>query len=244
MTTLREAQADYINRWNKNAKQHFLSGDYDWIASLVEKSGARSVLEIGCGVGYSTLALANKGIKVISIDSIPEAVDSTKLVLAKFGFSVGASEVDAEPNILLKQIDVIENYHEVSSSISSIESILICNPGGKLETELTQKELEMLRWGKFSDEQIAEENVFNLHRWALILVAARLAKENGKILIVVDRACYEDLLPILDVIEITTGLRCNGKTCRQIQVPPSDGIGLGDIGSSTSLYLGAGLYIS
>ena len=56
MATLHDAQKDYINRWKKNAEQHFKDGDYDWVASLVEKSGAQRILEIGCGVGYSTLA--------------------------------------------------------------------------------------------------------------------------------------------------------------------------------------------
>ena len=243
MTTLHEAQIDYINRWKNNAEQHFMSGDYDWVSSLVEKSGARSVLEIGCGVGYSTLALANRGINVISIDSIPEAVETTKKLLAQFGFSVGSSEGDEKSKILVKQTDVIDDFQEFSSSISSIDSILICNPGGKLETELTLKELEMLRWGKFPDEQIAEESVFNLHRWAMILAAARLAKENGKLLIVVDRASGKDLLPILEAIEKSTGLNCDGKANRLIQIPPSDGISLGESESSTDLYLVAGLYI-
>ena len=51
MATLREAQEDYIKLWNQNAEQHFIHKDYDWVASLVEKTGAKTILEIGCGVG-------------------------------------------------------------------------------------------------------------------------------------------------------------------------------------------------
>lgn len=51
MISLQEAQEDYINRWRRNAEQHFQDGDYDWAASLVENAGVKSVLEIGCGVG-------------------------------------------------------------------------------------------------------------------------------------------------------------------------------------------------
>ena len=36
MTTLYEAQEDYIKRWKKKAEQHFRDGDYDWVASLVK----------------------------------------------------------------------------------------------------------------------------------------------------------------------------------------------------------------
>lgn len=241
MTTLHEAQVDYLNRWKKNSEQHFNAGDYDWVANLVEKSGARSILEIGCGVGYSTLALANRGIRVRAIDSISEAIESTKSLLTQFGFCVDASEED-KPPIYLNQADVIVNFHEISSSISSIDTILICNPGGKLETELTQKEIDMLRWGKCSDRQIAEDNVFMLHKWAMILAAARLAKENKKSLIVVDRGCIEEIDLILHIIEISADIHGIGRTNRAIQVPPADGIGLGDCGSSTNLFWVAGLY--
>ena len=30
MATLHEAQKDYINRWKKNAEQHFKDGDYEY----------------------------------------------------------------------------------------------------------------------------------------------------------------------------------------------------------------------
>ena len=118
MTTLHEAQVDYINRWNKNALQHFKDGDYDWVASLVEKSKAKSVLEIGCGSGYSTLALANKGIKVQAIDSIPEAIEATKRLLDQHCFSVNVSEMVEKPSILLNQKDLIEDFQEFSSNIN------------------------------------------------------------------------------------------------------------------------------
>ena len=48
------------------------------MASLIVNFGAQRVLEIGCGVGYSTLALANKGIQALSIDPILEAIEETK----------------------------------------------------------------------------------------------------------------------------------------------------------------------
>ena len=91
LATLHEAQEDYIKHWKKNAEQHFRDGDYDWVASLAEKSGTQRILEIGCGVGYSTLALANRGIQALSIDPIPEAIDETSKLLESFGISVGAT---------------------------------------------------------------------------------------------------------------------------------------------------------
>lgn len=240
MTTLHEAQDDYIKHWKKNAEQHFKDGDYDWVASLVEKSGAQRVVEIGCGVGYSTLALANRGIQTLSIDPIPEAISATKELLTRYGVSVGILGDEGKPGMLLKQADVIEDYEEVNQYTQWIDTILICNPGGKLENCLTEKEKDMLHWGKYSDEQMKEETIPGLHKWAILIAAARLAKENGKHLIIVDRGTIEDLDPILNVIEISTGMHGIGRTSRSIQAPPADGIQLGE--SSFELFWGAGLY--
>ena len=240
MTTLHEAQDDYIKHWKKNAEQHFKDGDYDWVASLVEKSGAQRVIEIGCGVGYSTLALANRGIQTLSIDPIPEAISATKELLTRYDVSVGILGDGGKPGMLLKQADVIEDYEEVNQYTQWIDTILICNPGGKLKNGLTEKEKDMLHWGKYSDEQMKEEPIPGLHKWAILIAAARLAKENGKHLIIVDRGTIEDLDPILNVIEISTGMHGIGRTSRSIQAPPADGIQLGE--SSSELFWGAGLY--
>lgn len=241
MSTLHEAQVDYINRWRKNAEQHFKDGDYDWVASLVEKSDAKRILEIGCGVGFSTLALANRGIQSLSIDLIPEAINATKELLREYDISVGILGEEGKPGMLLKQIDVIENYDEVSKYLKWVDLVLICNPGGKIETDLTLKEIEMLHWGHYSDEQMAEETVPALHKWAILITAARLAKENGKQLIIVDRGTPEELDSVLSIIPISTGVRGKGRTSREIQLPPEDGIRF-DCCNSV-LYWGAGWYI-
>lgn len=147
MSTIHEAQEDYIKRWRKNSEQHFYDGDYNWVASLVEKAGGQRIIEIGCGVGYSTLALANRGIQALSIDPIPEAIDETRKLLESYGISVGILGEGTKPGMLLKQADVIEDYGVISGYTQWIDLILICNPGGKLESDLTKNELNMLHWG-------------------------------------------------------------------------------------------------
>lgn len=240
MVTLHEAQADYISRWKKNSLQHFKDGDYDWIASLVEKARVKSIIEIGCGAGYSTLALASKGIQVFAIDPIPEAIETTMKLLKQFGISVGSYGEKESFEVNLKQIDAIENYEEVSKYLRRIDAVLICAPGGKLENNLTEKEKVMLRWGKYPDEQMKKESVFPLHKWAVIMAAARLAKENEKKLIVVDRGTVEELYSALNCVKTVTEMDGLAMTKRKIQVAPEDGVKLSDC--CTELYLGAGLY--
>ena len=241
MTILHEAQEDYIKHWKKNAEQHFRDGDYDWVASLVKKSDAQRILEIGCGVGYSTLALAHRGIQALSLDSIPEAIEETLNLLNSYGVSVGILGDGTKPEMILKQADVIEDYETVSSYTKWIDLILICNPGGKLETDLTKSEIEILHWGKYSDDQMQEETAQSLHKWALLIAAARLAKENEKKLVIVDRGGIEELEPVLDVMQISTGMRGVGRAIREIKNAPEDGIQL-DRRKAGQLFWGAGLY--
>lgn len=241
MPTLHEAQEDYIKRWKRNSEQHFKDGDYDWVASLVEKAGGQRVLEIGCGVGYSTLALGNRGIQALSIDPIPEAIDETKKLLESYGISVGILGEGTKLGMVLKQADVIGDFSEVSRYTQWIDLILICNPGGKLEMDLTEKELDMLHWGHYSDEQMKEETAPSLHKWAVMIAAARLAKENRKKLIIVDRGSIENLDPVLEVMQISTGMKGVGRAKREIKSAPADGIQL-DGRSAGKMFWGAGLY--
>jgi SAM-dependent methyltransferase len=53
-------------RWQQEAEKHWRAGDYAWMAGLVD-AGAR-VLEIGAGVGYSTLALSQRAAAVWTIE--------------------------------------------------------------------------------------------------------------------------------------------------------------------------------
>lgn len=242
MTTLQEAQKDYICRWDHNARQHFIEGDYDWVADLVSKAGVKRVLEIGCGSGYSTLALVNRGIKVISIDSNPIAIKETIELLQKYGFSVDEAGCDnEETSILIKSANAIEDFVEASSYAYWAEMILICNPGGKLEEELSSKEREMLTWGHYPDEQIEQESVFVLHKWAILLSAARMAKEYGKPLMIVERGGVQELNAILEAIQIGSRMECVDTACRAIKPAPSNGIKLGN--DTGKVFWGVGLYL-
>lgn len=155
-------------------------------------------------------------------------------------FQVGILGATEETQVLLKQANVIENYEEVKKYAENVELILICNPGGKLETDLTTKEIEMLHWGKYSDDQMNEEQVPNLHRWAVLLAAARLAKETEKKLVIIDRGNKDELDSVLDIIPISTGLRGKGKARRKLRCQPKDGILFGE--DDSDMYWGAGLF--
>jgi SAM-dependent methyltransferase len=83
---LATARSRYVTQWGNSSRHFFDSGYYNWMANAVE--GRNTVLEIGCGVGYSTLTLAQRGHSIVAIDENPECLTSTKEQLEAHGFAV------------------------------------------------------------------------------------------------------------------------------------------------------------
>ena len=67
---------NYALQWDNSAKYFYDNGYYDWMAERIDSYN--SVLEIGCGTGYSTLALVRKGFKVIAVDKNQECLNKAK----------------------------------------------------------------------------------------------------------------------------------------------------------------------
>jgi len=71
--------SDFVAYWEDEGAAYAKRGDYEWMASLIP---AGKVLEIGCGVGFGTLALAERGLDVLAIDNLPECLDAARAKLA------------------------------------------------------------------------------------------------------------------------------------------------------------------
>lgn len=67
--------SDFIAYWEEEGAAYAKRGDYDWMASL---TGARRVLEIGCGVGFGTVALARRGAEILAVDNLQECLEATR----------------------------------------------------------------------------------------------------------------------------------------------------------------------
>jgi SAM-dependent methyltransferase len=67
--------AEFIGYWEVEGEAYVRRGDYEWMASLVP---GQRVLEIGCGVGFATQALAARGLSVLALDSLPECLAATQ----------------------------------------------------------------------------------------------------------------------------------------------------------------------
>lgn len=69
------AIADFIAYWLKEGETYARRGDYAWMAGLTP---GRRVLEIGCGVGFGSEALLQRGLSVLALDALPECLATTR----------------------------------------------------------------------------------------------------------------------------------------------------------------------
>lgn len=74
--------AEFLGYWEKEGETYAAHGDYDWMASLVP---GKRVLEVGCGLGFGTAALVDRGFAVLALDTLPECLAATGERLAGQG---------------------------------------------------------------------------------------------------------------------------------------------------------------
>lgn len=67
--------AEFISYWEDEGLAYVRRGDYDWMASLVP---GKRVLDVGCGIGFATQALARRGLQVFAIDVLPECLEAAR----------------------------------------------------------------------------------------------------------------------------------------------------------------------
>lgn len=84
--------AEFLDYWQDEGERYARHGDYAWMASLVP---GRRVLEIGCGPGFSTQALAARGLAVLALDMLPECLAATQGRLADADLTLLAADLAA-----------------------------------------------------------------------------------------------------------------------------------------------------
>lgn len=84
--------ADFLGYWETEGQSYVRRGDYGWMASLVP---GKRVLEIGCGLGFATRALADRGLAVLALDSLPECLEATRQKIEGRDVALLQAEVSA-----------------------------------------------------------------------------------------------------------------------------------------------------
>lgn len=86
-TFVQEQQKKYVKGWQNDPNEILNKGLYEWMVAQIN-SNHNIILEVGCGVGNSTLSLLNAGKRVISIDENYYCIEETYKKLIDNGFKV------------------------------------------------------------------------------------------------------------------------------------------------------------
>lgn len=89
-----EIQTKYAERWDKSSEFFYSKGYYQWMGKALAEY--KTILEIGCGCGYSTLSLVKTGHRVLAIDKNPVCIDMAYNLLKKSGYQDAAAFLEID----------------------------------------------------------------------------------------------------------------------------------------------------
>lgn len=167
----------YAEQWDMSAKFFYDQGYYSWLAQKVEKM--HTVIEVGCGTGYSTLALVEHGHRVIAIDKNHDCIVRAMKLLTDNGFT--------ENNAIFIEGDIVEDtFRNHLTFTFDFDAVLCWNIGSYWSKSMIKFYLPyMLDYGldRFQITQNPESSYSELIIWE----TCQLAKQKQAAIHIVDR---------------------------------------------------------
>lgn len=166
----------YAEQWDLSSIYFYKKKYYSWMAKRIK--GYRIVLEIGCGTGYSTLALAEQGYKVI-------AIDKNKACILKAQKLLNETEYAGQVEFLNGDITDIEFRKKLVYEYD-FDIVTCWNIGTYWNKEMIGYYLpHMLKYG-LKIQQISE-NPESSYAELIVWETCRIASEKGVAANIVDR---------------------------------------------------------
>lgn len=170
----------YATQWNESAKYFYETKRYQWISEkLVEYD---IVLEIGCGTGYSTLALVEAGHTVIAVDKNLECLEKAKALVEQQG-KLG--------KVCFLEGDIAEDgFRKFLSEKCKFDVVICWNIGTSWSKEMMEFYLPHLVEYGLTIPQI-KQNPESSYSELIIWKVCRVASENKVPVQIVDRGAQE-----------------------------------------------------
>lgn len=136
----------YADQWNESAKYFYQNDSYSWMSSHIEEY--HSVLEVGCGTGYSTLNLAQKGHIIQAIDKNQFCLERAKTLI---------KNNNLENCVHFISGDVADDSFRVQVAKKNDFELVVCwNVGTYWNNEMFKFYLPHMRKYGLTDDQIRQ----------------------------------------------------------------------------------------
>ena len=172
----------YANEWTKSAKHFYDRGDYGWAANHLSSKG--TVLEIGCGTGYSSIAIMEHGNKIIAVDKNIVCIDrSLSLFRTK-------PELDGKYSLFKGNIFDVSCIQKILNDFE-FDTVVIWNIGFAEESEHEhEKNCAVLESLGYSLKNIKERYLASYCE-TMIMVACRIAQQKNANIQIIERLEHE-----------------------------------------------------
>lgn len=165
-----DKKIEYAEQWEISSKYFYDKKYYNWMQKKIENYNI--ILEVGCGTGYSTLALLENGHKVIVLEKNNECIKKATELIQQKGYSVGKIP-DADVCFIETDVVTKEFYLEVLKDIQ-FDAVICWNVGSYWDKENVQFYLPyMLEYGLNIDQ--IKENVESSYGELILWNACKIA---------------------------------------------------------------------
>lgn len=171
----------YAYLWGEDSKELYSKGLYDWMAENINEY--KNILEVGCGIGFSTLSLLKKNHNVVSIEFNDFCINKTEDLVKEKGYN----------NFKIIKYNISEsNCLNILKEINQKINIIICwNPGGanslsNVEKIAVLKDLQTLGYLE------PENGFYNNYSENLIRSACKLGQKLNVDVHIIDRDDNKD----------------------------------------------------
>ena len=139
-----DKKIEYAEQWEVSSKYFYEKKYYNWMQKKIENYN--TILEVGCGTGYSTLALLANGHKVIALEKNNECIKKATELIQQKGYSVGKIP-DADVCFIETDVVAKEFYLGVLKDLQ-FDAVICWNVGSYWDKENVQFYLPyMLEYG-------------------------------------------------------------------------------------------------
>lgn len=156
MGQLFDSKADSYDKWYSTPGGRIVDGiEKEALFTFLEPRDGMRVLDIGCGTGNYSLALAKAGLKVTGIDISPAMLEKARITVKARGLKVSFLEGDA------LQLPFRDNSFDAVISATALEFVpdldaalgeayRVLKPGGRLVVGVIGRDSA---WGRFYREK-------------------------------------------------------------------------------------------